>query len=300
MKKLYYFSKEQLQYVEIDKFRSKFFYLISGVVILLSFLIFGAVQLISPKYQSENEVLRKKVDEILTLYQNLNVELDSLASNNNSLRLAANLQPISKDELLLGVGGGSFDNSIDFLSDRSNIKLKEALNYIDEVSRKISFEKSQFNEITEQLNNNKELSHNLPAIKPCTGELTAHGFGLRMHPILHMFRMHEGIDIVTNTGTPVHSTGNGIVDFVGYNGGFGLTVVINHGFGYRTRYAHLSKAKVKKNTIVQRGDIIALSGNTGLSTGPHVHYEVEHKGKKLDPEHFFFKKFNYFESIARK
>ena len=298
IKKKYYFSKEQLKFIEIKYLKSNFFVLLPAVIIYLSLIIFGIHRSMTPENQEEHEVLKKKVDEILTLYLSLNEELDSLTSKNNSLRVAANLSPLSKDELLVGIGGGSFDNSIDFLSGKTDVKLKEAVLYVDEVERKISFEKNQFEEVTNQLKLNRQLSKCLPAIRPCTGELSD-GFGMRMHPILHRIRMHEGIDIVTSTGTAVHSTGNGVVEYTGYNGGYGLTVIINHGFGYRTIYAHLSKIKTKRGTKIHRGDIIAFVGNSGLSTGPHLHYEVEHDGQKLNPQHFFFKKFNYFASIAK-
>jgi murein DD-endopeptidase MepM/ murein hydrolase activator NlpD len=111
---------------------------------------------------------------------------------------------------------------------------------------------------------------------------------MRLHPILKVRRMHEGIDIVTDTGTPVHASGNGTVAFVGRNKGYGLEVEIDHGFGYRTIYAHLSSSKVKLGQKVNRGDIIAKTGNTGLSSGPHLHYEVHHNGVKQDPLDYFF------------
>jgi len=123
---------------------------------------------------------------------------------------------------------------------------------------------------------------------------------MRMHPILKIRRMHEGLDIVTNLGTPVHSTGDGRVEFVGRKGGYGLCVEINHGFGYRTIYGHLSKAEVKKGQKVKRGTEIAKSGTSGLSTGPHLHYEVEHNGVKQNPEGFFFDDLNYFAVETQK
>jgi murein DD-endopeptidase MepM/ murein hydrolase activator NlpD len=298
MKKLYYFCPKQLRFIEVKNIRSHFFILLPAVIIYLSLIIFGINRSITPNYKGEHEVMKKKVDEILSLYQTLNQELDSLTSKNNSLRVAVNLSPLSKDEMLIGTGGGSFDNSIDFLPLKTDVKLTEAITYVEQVERKISFEKNQYENITNQLKLNQQLSYCLPAIRPCTGELSD-GFGMRMHPILHRLRMHDGIDIVTNVGAPVHTTGNGVVEFTGYDGGYGLTVIVNHGFGYRTIYGHLSKIKAKKGSKVVRGDIIALSGNSGLSTGPHLHYEVEHDGQKLDPTHFFFKKFNYFASIAK-
>ena len=296
MKKLYYFSDEKTQFIEIKNLKSKLFILLPTIIIILGFIVFSAGQVFETNYQKEHENLKKKVDEIITLYKNLNTELDSITSKNNSLRVAVNLSPLSKDEMLVGTGGGSFDNSIDFLSGKSNVKLNEAASFVDEVTRKLSFEKAQFEEIKNQLHSNRKLSACLPAIKPCGGDLSDR-FGMRMHPILHRLRMHEGIDIVTNIGTPVHVTGDGVVKFTGYNGGYGLSVIVSHGYGYRTIYAHLSKVKVKRGTKLLRGDIVGLTGNSGLSTGPHLHYEVEHNGVKLNPEHFFFKKFNYIASL---
>jgi murein DD-endopeptidase MepM/ murein hydrolase activator NlpD len=298
MKKLYYFSEEHTNFVEIKNLKSKLIILSPVIIILLALIVYGASRFFIPSHQDEHTALKNKVNEILTLYKNLNTELDSLASKNNSLRLAVNLSPLSKDEMMVGIGGGSFDNSIDFLSGNADIKLSEAASFCDEVSRKITFEKDQYDEIINQLKLNQKLSMSLPAIKPCGGDLSDR-FGMRMHPILHRIRMHEGIDIVANPGTPVHATGDGVVEFTGRNGGYGLSVIVNHGFGYRTIYAHLSKIKTRKGTKILRGDVIALTGNTGLSTGPHLHYEVEHDGKKLNPENFFFKKFNYFATIGQ-
>jgi len=115
-----------------------------------------------------------------------------------------------------------------------------------------------------------------------------------MHPILHKKRMHAGIDILANWRTPVHVTGNGKVQFVGYRGGYGLCVQVDHGFGYTTLYAHLSKALVRKGQTLKRGELIAKTGNSGLSTGPHLHYEIRHNGKALNPSRFFFDDINYF------
>ena len=299
MKKLYYFSEEKTQFIEIKNLKSKLYYILPVIILIFGFTFFVAGKFFNSGDPQEHDNLKKKVNEILTLYKNLNTELDSITSKNNSLRVAVNLSPLSRDEMQVGIGGGSFDNSIDFLSGTKDIQLDKAVSYVDEVSRKLTFEKAQFEEIKNQLNNNQKLSASIPAIKPCGGDLSDR-FGMRMHPILHRLRMHEGIDIVTNIGTPIHVTGNGVVEFTGYNGGFGLSVIVNHGYGYRTIYAHLSKLKVKRGMKLLRGDVVGLSGSSGLSTGPHLHYEVEHNGQALDPEHFFFKKFNYFANLTQK
>ena len=146
---------------------------------------------------------------------------------------------------------------------------------------------------------NSALYDALPAIKPCTGYY-GNKFGMRMHPILKIRRMHTGQDIVTNTGTKVYATGGGKVDFVGRRGSLGITVEIDHGFGYRTVYGHLSKIKVTKGQVVKRGDLIALSGSTGrLSTGPHLHYEVRHNGIAKNPRDFIFDEVDLFEIVSQ-
>ncbi len=307
MKKLYYFSKTKLQFVEITNFKVKFLTSFIIAVVVASALIIGGYYVIysaaNPEkgyseLTNENQILRDKISDIVTEYKGLDKQLTNLRKANDDLRIAANLPPVSDEERMVGVGGGYIDNKIDFLANPENLELKKALNYIDEVSRKIQFEKTLYGEITNQIKENKKLYAAMPAIKPCTGYVN-HDFGMRMHPILHIRRMHAGIDISTDIGTPVYSTGAGVVQFVGYKGGYGLTVVINHGFGYRTLYGHLSAAKVRRGARVDRGDLIAKSGNTGLSSGPHVHYEVEHNGVKLNPIGFFFDDFSFFE-ITKK
>jgi murein DD-endopeptidase MepM/ murein hydrolase activator NlpD len=127
-----------------------------------------------------------------------------------------------------------------------------------------------------------------------------HGFGMRVHPILNVKRMHDGIDIITDIGTSVYAPGNGVVEFVGYRGGLGLTIEVNHGFGYKTIFAHLSKTFVKEGQKIKRGVLISKSGNSGLSSGPHLHYEIHHNGVKQNPMEFFFDDLNYFETSANK
>lgn len=110
---------------------------------------------------------------------------------------------------------------------------------------------------------------------------------MRRHPILGVRKFHHGIDINCNYGTEVRSPGDGKVIVVERQAGFGLVVEVDHGFGYKTIFAHLSKAEVKIGEKVKRGQLIARSGNSGLSTGPHLHYEVYHDGISLDPTNFF-------------
>ncbi len=307
MKKLYYFSKSKLQFIEIKHYKIKLSaYLGVGVfcavAIIFTIYSFALSWFGIDTYSSlndENKLLQQQLEKVVWQYKSINNELDSLLEINNELRIAANLEPISEDEQMVGVGGGYFDNSLDFLSDGSQLKLQQAISYMDEVTRKIDFEKQQYLDISVKLKENKKLFESLPAIKPCEGTLAMHGFGVRVHPILNIKRMHDGIDIITDNGTPVYTSGNGVVDFVGYRGGLGLTIEIDHGFGYKSIYAHLSKTFVKVGQKISREDLISKSGNSGLSSGPHLHYEVHHNGVKQNPLEFFFDDLNYFETSNR-
>jgi len=302
MKKLFYFSKTSLQYVEIKNFKSKLTYFFCFLVFLFITSGLGGYLLLSSifnpstifkKGDSENTIISEKMDVIVNDYIKINKELDSLVKVNNDLRVVANLPPISDEEKNVGVGGGYFDNNIDFSKDL-NSRLKIALTYIEEITRKVEFEKSKYAEISNKMIENKQLFESIPAIKPCEGTLSELGFGMRIHPVLNILRMHEGIDIITEIGTPVYSSGKGTVDFIGIKGGYGLCVEINHGFGYTTLYGHLSSTSVQLGQKVLRGTVIARTGNSGLSSGPHLHYEVTHDGVKLDPVGFFFDDLNIF------
>jgi len=308
MKKLYYFSKSKLQFMEVKHYKTKLFTFLSIGVLCIVALIFTIYSVSLSWFgidtytslSNENRLLRDKLDKVVTQYQSLNNELESLVKINNELRIAANLEPISEDEQMIGVGGGYFDNTLDFLSVDSNLKLQQALNYMDEVTRKINFEKKQYFDISLKLKENEKLFEALPAIKPCEGTLAMNGFGMRIHPILNVKRMHDGIDIITDRGTPVYATGNGIAESVGYQGGLGLTIEIDHGFGYRSIYAHLSKTRIKEGQKIFRGDLIGNSGSSGLSSGPHLHYEIHHNGVKQNPVEFFFDDLNFFEYSKNK
>jgi len=289
MKKLYYFTYKNLGFTEIKGLRLKLVALVAVSLLIVSSLGFYLVNEFSyVKSIPTDSAFQSKFDTLIKNYQKVNTELDSLLKVNNELRIAANLPALSNEEQQLGIGGGEFNLSVDFLTSSQSNNLKEAGIFVDKLLTKIRFEKQNINDISLALKRNEELFKDIPAIKPCDGSVATHGFGMRYHPILHLTRMHNGIDIITNVGTPVHVSGGGIVDFVGNRNGFGLCVEVDHGFGYRTIYGHLSKSKAREGQKVDRNSIIAFTGNSGLSSGPHLHYEVLHDGVNLDPELFFF------------
>ena len=116
----------------------------------------------------------------------------------------------------------------------------------------------------------------------------ASGYGWRVDPVYHIRRFHEGMDFSAPVGTDIYATGNGVVIYSGWRQGYGETIEVDHGFNYVTLYAHCSKRLVRVGQKVKRGDVIARVGNTGKSTGPHLHYEVHYAGKPIDPRNYYF------------
>lgn len=143
--------------------------------------------------------------------------------------------------------------------------------------------------ILSSIESRRSLAVQLPTLTPTTGSHTS-SFGYRIHPISGRVKMHEGIDLSSPTGTPIHASGNGVVTFAGRRNGYGNTVQIAHSYGYATLYGHCSKLLVKEGDTVQQGDVIALVGSTGASTGPHLHYEVSVDGTKVAPDGFLLDK----------
>jgi murein DD-endopeptidase MepM/ murein hydrolase activator NlpD len=304
MKKYYYFSEKSLEFVEIKNFRTRSLFYLSIVAISITILLSGGFFLVTAFTGSdsecfassqENKLLKAKLIELTDRYDLLKSGLSELDHKTENLRIAANLEPITDAEKLLGTGGGEFDNSLDFLNASSNLDIDHAIRIVDDLTNQFNFQKSQYDEISRKMKNNEELFESIPAIMPTKGLYIGSWFGRRMHPILKIWRRHPGIDFVADIGTKVFASGKGKVVYVGRRGGYGLEIEIDHGFGYRTRYAHLSKSLVKRGQKVSRGDQIAKSGNSGLSTGPHLHYEVSHNGKKLNPTQFFFDDLGFIE-----
>ena len=309
MKKYYYFSENSLAFVELKSFKSKLIIYISLTSLLFTTLLFGGYFFISSvtntrgdlaSVKNENRYLESKLIELTDRYETLQLNLNSLGEKTENLRIAANLEPISADERLLGVGGGSFDNSLDFLITSDDLDLEKAIIFIDNITNKFEFERLQYREIENKMKTNMSLFESIPAMVPTKGEYIGSRFGVRTHPILKIRKMHTGIDFVVNTGAPVYSPGKGKIVYIGRNGGYGLELEIDHGFGYRTRYAHLSKVLVKRGQKIMRGDVIAKTGNSGLSTGPHLHYEISHNGRKLNPSLFFFDDLGFIELTQKK
>ncbi len=229
---------------------------------------------------------------LLTLQKQLNTleeKLASLSASDHQLRLAVNLPVVSEEEKTMGTGG---NRSRTLYGDETSSAHLLAMTgkKIERLGLKIEQQKKSYKNIRTTWNNNQALFAAVPALKPIDGKITS-TFGKRLHPVYRRVLFHEGIDFSAKTGTNVYAPGNGVVISTGYNFGYGKKIVIDHGFGYKTVYAHLSRSLVRKGQKVTRGDVIALSGNTGISTGPHLHYEVHKNNRKINPSAYFFDDF---------
>lgn len=163
---------------------------------------------------------------------------------------------------------------------------------LNNLSLRMGYQLKSFDAIANMVKNKEQLLAAIPSIQPISNRnlnRIASGFGYRIDPVYKDRRLHAGLDFTAPTGTPIYATADGIIKDAGFNtGGYGNRVVINHGFGYETIYAHMYRIKARIGAKIKRGEIIGYVGNTGKSTGPHCHYEVHKKGVPLDPIYYFY------------
>lgn len=163
------------------------------------------------------------------------------------------------------------------------------------ISVRIAYQVKSYNAIEKLINNQEAKLASIPAIQPVSNKQLnriASGFGMRIHPIYGIAKMHAGMDFTAAQGTPIYATGDGRVTTAGGGTGTGNHVIINHGYGYETEYMHMVRIKVRNGQTVKRGEVIGWVGSTGASTGPHLHYEVHINGSPVDPVYFFYNDLN--------
>ncbi len=166
---------------------------------------------------------------------------------------------------------------------------------LDQLARSLYLESKSMDELQVLSKDKEKFSTSIPAIWPIDRSLLRNrigAFGYRMHPKLHRWKFHAGVDMAGRIGDPIYATGDGVVEKTEYSRartGYGSQIVINHGFGYKTRYAHLNKIHVQRGDSIKRGQLIADMGNTGISTAPHLHYEVIYRNSHVNPINYFDK-----------
>jgi murein DD-endopeptidase MepM/ murein hydrolase activator NlpD len=184
-------------------------------------------------------------------------------------------------------------NEIKLIQSLSNTALTDNIrNQLNNLSLRMSFQGQSFAEITTMVKNKEKLLRAIPAIQPVSNKnlkRVASGFGYRIDPLYKDSRLHAGLDFSAPTGTPIYATADGEVQIAGFNtDGYGNKVVINHGYGFQTLYAHMVRVIANVGQSVKRGEVIGYVGSTGKSTGSHLHYEVIKRGTKVDPVYYFY------------
>lgn len=259
-----------------------------GLLVVMS-IGFGISQLGSGSgaIRRENQLL---VDELSEIRSRLNVLQDTISTmgdREDRLRLLAGLTSVDSSVRAAGIGGSGLPELGDNKVYQSNPTVGRlafgARVDIDGLIRRANILAASFSEINDTLARNNERMANTPSIMPTAGWLTSHFSRKRLHPILHIARAHEGIDVAAPMGSPIVAPAAGVVSRVAREGGYGLVVEVNHGNGIVTKYAHCSRIVVKQGEKVTRGQVIANVGTSGLSTAPHLHYEIHRDGKVVDP-----------------
>ncbi len=186
------------------------------------------------------------------------------------------------------VGGNRYNEIAKYSSEEGII---ETQNRLMAIQQNLIQQSKSYQEIMKLAKKQDQFLAGLPAIQPVDNKdlkRMASGFGYRIHPIYRVARMHTGLDFTAPIGTEIYATGDGVVKSPDGGSGYGLHIVIDHGFGYQTLYAHMSRMAVRPGTKVKRGQIIGYVGNTGVSSGPHLHYEVIKNGQKVNPAYYFY------------
>tara|TARA_B100001123_G_scaffold82864_1_gene94506 strand:+ start:106 stop:1023 length:918 start_codon:yes stop_codon:yes gene_type:complete len=278
--------------------REQYIAMVSAIAILLGAFIFISAEYLG-SYLYEKR-LHKIKNNYVTITKNLQIlkeRLNEIDENVNqieekdlAIRSYAGMPEIDQEIRKLGIGGRSIESAkiFDNFAPVINKELATLELDVEKLSREVNLELNSYSSIYEKVQEDIRRIAMIPSIRPVEEGYLNSTFGYRNDPIDNVKRFHQGQDITVKTGTPIYAPADGIVKRAYYAGGFGNHIKLQHGAGYTTLYAHLSKIKVKHGQKVKRGDIIGLTGNTGRSTAPHLHYEIHHNGKPQNPLDYFF------------
>ncbi len=301
----YYYDTETCKYERIKTTTGDVILNVLGIVSLTLAMAVGLILLGGNYFESPRELLLKnEVKEMEFYYQNLETELHKLEKqlasmeyrDDNIYRAVLGAEPIDKNIRQSGIGGA--DRFEDIRSKNIDheeviIKMEETLS---KLKRKVYIESKSHDDVVALAENKEKLFAAIPAIQPVANKeliALASGYGMRIHPVYKVLKMHTGIDFAASIGTPIYATADGVIDKVEVSfSGYGKVLEIDHGFGYRTRFAHMHEFAVRQGQKIKRGDLIGYVGDTGLSTAPHLHYEVFVNGIVVNPIHYFFNDLN--------
>jgi len=299
----YYYDTKTLSYKRIEFSRLKtlkhlFYFLIgsafTGLIMMIIFFQFFD----SPKEKR----LNREIDILISQYEiaedklnQVELVLDDIQNRDDNIyRVIFEAEPIPKSIRKAGYGGV---NRYQNLQGYSNSELIININKkVDQISKQLYIQSKSYDEIIELTKNKADMLAALPAIQPVANKnlsRIASGYGYRIHPIYKTRKLHTGMDFSAKSGTPIYATGDGEISEVKKSRrGYGNHVIIDHKYGYKTLYAHMIKYIVHKGQKVKRGEVIGYVGSTGTSVAPHLHYEVQKNGRKINPANFYYNDLN--------
>jgi murein DD-endopeptidase MepM/ murein hydrolase activator NlpD len=281
-------SFEKAKTTPFHLFKMVFSYIATGVAFAVIVLVIWTVFFESPKekrlkrellsYNQTIVSIEKRIDLLSNVLQGMEEKDDNL------YRAILEAEPVSRSLSIKDFEAQYADLLSKNQSDVLNqIQLKTSI-----LTQRTQTQLNSYQELWKLAQEKEKIQASIPAISPVKNPTLVSGFGMRYHPIYKILRRHTGVDIIGKKGTPIYATADGTVSSEQEGTGYGITVLINHGWGYQTLYAHLSKKNVKAGQKVKRGDVIGYMGSTGLSVGIHLHYEVIKNGEKVNPIHYFF------------
>lgn len=298
----YYYDTETCKYERVRVTTWDLTLNLMGFLSVSLIIAIGIVIVYNNYFDSPKEAILKKENEELQLYYEI-LEKEMKDANNmlaalqdrddNVYRVIFEADPIPTTIREAGFGGAQrYKNLLENGLQREDLILSN-FQKLDKLKKQMYIQTKSYDEILELAKDKSKMLASIPAIQPIANqELTrlASGFGIRMHPILKVRKLHTGLDYSAPRGTPIYATGDGKIVTVRTNfGGYGKEVEIDHGYGFVTKYAHMESFNVKQGQKVKRGECIGYVGNTGRSTAPHLHYEIIKDGQKINPVHYFYK-----------
>lgn len=233
--------------------------------------------------RSENAELANQIarfdDDIIQLEK----DLEGLHKQDEDVyKTILKAEPLEKQWTEGGIGGSHEHEQL------GSESLENTRKRLERIHTRVQIQQASYKALIAKMKGKEDELQHMPSIRPIATDLIS-GFGYRLHPILHIRKLHTGLDFRAPVGTPVYATADGRVKHAGRSSnGYGIHIDLDHGYGYASKYAHLSKITVAEGSKVKRGDKIGYSGNTGLSKGPHLHYEITRDGQKIDPVDFFY------------
>tara|TARA_B100000401_G_C52769512_1_gene702485 strand:- start:407 stop:1375 length:969 start_codon:yes stop_codon:yes gene_type:complete len=295
----YKYNPESLRYEEVEqtfigRLKKISYYFVSSIVfcaIVLAISFNGINEYIKTEAEKDNAKVRAELDKFYADLEDIIAVLDNIQDRDDNIyRSIFEVKPYPEYKRKLGTGG----NSVKFKKYqglKNESLLIDISKKVESIEKKLVAQSRSFDEVVELTKTQEQMLKCIPSIQPISNKdlkRIASGFGMRMHPIHKIMKMHAGLDFTAPIGTEIYATGDGVVELAKWNGGYGRCVVINHGFGYKTKYAHCKKLNCRKGQKIKRGEVIAFLGNTGQSSGPHLHYEVIKKNNKVNPVNYFF------------